>query len=343
MPAIINSISGDQSVCEGIKPNQLIGTAQSGGQGNFTYVWESSTTSATTGFSQAIGANSTQNYDVAILSATTYFRRKITSGGCDVYSNVVKITVSKAPAVPIVKAANVVICKDSSATLQATAPSGSTFQWFSSETGGTPLSNEAIYRTPTLSSSTTFYVQAVSAAQCTSLRRTAVSVTVTTITVTASRDTTIREGQQVTLFASGGQKYEWTPRTGLSNPDAPGPLATPLVTTTYKVTVTSEAGCVASEEVTITVIPRVIIANSFSPNRDGINETWALPNIENFPQATVEIYNRFGSLIFKSTDGYKTPWDGTYKGNALPLATYYYVIRLQPGEKPLTGHITLIR
>jgi gliding motility-associated-like protein len=106
--------------------------------------------------------------------------------------------------------------------------------------------------------------------------------------------------------------------------------------------VTNELGCQATDEVTITVIPRVRVVNTFSPNQDGINETWEIENIENYPNATIEIFNRWGNPVFKSAGAYQ-PWDGTFKGSPLPLATYYYIIRLDKDEKPISGSVTIIR
>ena len=66
-----------------------------------------------------------------------------------------------------------------------------------------------------------------------------------------------------------------------------------------------------------------------------------IPGIQYFPAARVEIYNRWGSQIFEST-GYEEPWDGTYDGNKLPIASYYYVIDLGNGQT-YTGDVTIIR
>ena len=57
---------------------------------------------------------------------------------------------------------------------------------------------------------------------------------------------------------------------------------------------------------------------------------------------TVEIYNRWGMLLF-SSKGYPEEWDGTYKGRALPVAPYYYVIDIKSGDtKPFTGTVSII-
>ena len=86
----------------------------------------------------------------------------------------------------------------------------------------------------------------------------------------------------------------------------------------------------------------IIIPNVFSPNGDNINDTWVIRGLVEYESCRVEIYNRYGQLLFQSF-GYKQPWDGTYKGQAMPVATYYYIINLKPGEAPLSGSVTLLR
>ncbi|HEU4471383.1 MAG TPA: gliding motility-associated C-terminal domain-containing protein, partial [Flavisolibacter sp.] len=64
--------------------------------------------------------------------------------------------------------------------------------------------------------------------------------------------------------------------------------------------------------------------------------------LRDYVGCTVEIFNRYGQQVFYS-QGYNTPWDGRFKGADLPGGTYYYVIRLENGFKPITGSVTLIR
>lgn len=66
------------------------------------------------------------------------------------------------------------------------------------------------------------------------------------------------------------------------------------------------------------------IANAFSPNGDGKNDEWLIPGMQNYPEATIAIYNRYGHKVFEST-GYKTPFNGRWNGEELPLGTYYYI------------------
>ena len=57
----------------------------------------------------------------------------------------------------------------------------------------------------------------------------------------------------------------------------------------------------------------------------------------------MEIFNRWGTKVFTSDVCYKKAWDGTFKGQDLPLANYYYIIRLDNNSKPISGNVTLVR
>ncbi|MBL7859420.1 MAG: T9SS type A sorting domain-containing protein [Cyclobacteriaceae bacterium] len=84
-----NTISASQVLCSGTSPAALSGNAV----GSPVYSWESSTTSSSSGFALASGTNNTQNYTPGVLTQTTYFRRKVTSGGCTGISPPVTVAV----------------------------------------------------------------------------------------------------------------------------------------------------------------------------------------------------------------------------------------------------------
>ena len=85
------------------------------------------------------------------------------------------------------------------------------------------------------------------------------------------------------------------------------------------------------------------IPNAFSPNGDGINDYWEIGLMELYPNAVIEIFNRWGKVVFKSGKGYDPPWYGSYKGRPLPVDSYFYFIDLKNGTKPLDGHVTIVR
>lgn len=84
-----------------------------------------------------------------------------------------------------------------------------------------------------------------------------------------------------------------------------------------------------------------IISNSFTPNGDGINDSWELSGLEADKTAVVRIYSRNGKLVFQSI-GYSSPWDGSFRGAKLPQGTYYYKISVQSGKQVLSGVVSII-
>jgi len=116
----------------------------------------------------------------------------------------------------------------------------------------------------------------------------------------------------------------------------------------YSVTVTNEFGCVSTDEIKINSCSVVDyfknMPSGFTPNGDGKNDVWNIPLLQSFPQAIVEVYDRWGLLVFRSEPGYSNPWDGTSAGKEMPMDSYYFVINLNsPGLEPVSGTITLIK
>lgn len=138
--------------------------------------------------------------------------------------------------------------------------------------------------------------------------------------------------------------YQWSPATALSNPGIADPVANPVVNTTYQLIATSSKGCVsAPASVEVFVYDHTQFANTFTPNGDGINDTWDIPALADYPDCTVDVYNRFGQIIFHSAS-YPKPWDGTRNGKPLPAGTYFYIIDTKStlGGRQ-TGWVTILR
>jgi gliding motility-associated-like protein len=83
------------------------------------------------------------------------------------------------------------------------------------------------------------------------------------------------------------------------------------------------------------------IVNTFTPNGDGVNDYWVIKGLDTYPDATVKIFNRYGSSVFESV-GYAKPFDGNRNGKPLPAGVYYYIINLKRGDV-LSGNVTIIR
>ncbi len=137
-------------------------------------------------------------------------------------------------------------------------------------------------------------------------------------------------------------QYLWIPATYLSSDTAQTPVSVPQDDITYKLLLTGTGGCSASDTIFVKVLKGPEVPNVFSPNGDGINDVWKIRYLEDYPGATVQVFNRFGQLVFYEV-GYDKPWDGTYKGSALPIGTYYYIINPKNGRPTVSGSVTIIK
>ncbi|MGK6350831.1 gliding motility-associated C-terminal domain-containing protein [Parapedobacter sp. DT-150] len=129
---------------------------------------------------------------------------------------------------------------------------------------------------------------------------------------------------------------------GLSDYTSAGPLAAPLLTTTYSLTVANAAGCEQTTTVTVRVLEPLVIPNSFTPNGDGVNDVWEIVDLAQYPNAVLQVFNRWGKSVFFSK-GYAVPWDGTFNGTSLPVGAYYYTLSSAVLQRPIRGAITILR
>ena len=171
--------------------------------------------------------------------------------------------------------------------------------------------------------------------------------------VNAGPDRFILEGGSIVLesvVTGNDLKYLWTtvlPTINgttfmVDNTVAKPRIIKPLTDITYKLTVTARGGCQLSDLVFVKLLKFPTIPNTFTPNNDGINDTWRIDYLNTYPDNRVQVFTRTGQLVFESR-GYNTPWDGTLKGKSLPVDTYYYIIEPGNGRDPITGYVTIIK
>ncbi len=153
---------------------------------------------------------------------------------------------------------------------------------------------------------------------------------------------------QLEATYNANYKYLWAPDDGsLSSINIYNPIAMPMVTTTYTVTVTDDRGCTATAVVTVVVVPcdeNAFIPNAFSPNEDRINDTLF---VRGNGLVTMEfvIYNRWGEEVF-ATNNVGVGWDGSHKGEKLPPDVYAYYVRYTcPDNKEYIkkGNVSLLK
>ncbi len=136
---------------------------------------------------------------------------------------------------------------------------------------------------------------------------------------------------------SGGYDYIWSNGETTEN-------ISDLPAGEYSLSVTDIFGCESSNSIMVNVnnVACLSVPSSFSPNGDGINDTWVIHNLDLYPDCFMQIFNKWGTIVFES-QSYSENWDGTYMGNPLPAGTYYYILSFTASLETLKGTITIIK
>ncbi|MES2266388.1 MAG: gliding motility-associated C-terminal domain-containing protein [Bacteroidota bacterium] len=350
-PVSNNQITADrQSVCAaGSNIVTLSGNLPMGGSGNITYQWRSSTDNV---IWQNI-ANATQkDYQFPFSSTNSmYYTRLVRSNSCDDVSNSIKI--DYIGPVTIANAGNdQSVCGLTRLTLAANTPKpNETGTWSVMAPAGYNPFNAANINNPQavinnipLDADVKLKWSIIEAG-CAQLSESVVTLYSTSKpVVTVDAEVTIDRGASTILagHVSGGNfPYHWSPATGLSDPSLLNPIASPTETTVYTLTALNGTNCSAAATIKVIVNNDLGISNTITPNGDGINDDWAIKNINDYKNVTVQIFDRIGRQVFNSV-GYPKKWDATYNGNKLPAAVYYYIILLKDVKVKKTGWITVI-
>lgn len=242
------------------------------------------------------------------------------------------------------------LCKGNSVTFIAQTQlcdEQSTIDWFiNGQLVGTTLDEQ--YTTSDLSNNDVVSATVSCFDQCrTTLTSNSIPFTIIDFMVNAGPNHTIHKGESVQLQGSSTETdVLWNPADNMSNPTVINPVVAPQETTTYFLIV-DNGTCSITDETTVFVEDGLEIPNTFTPNGDGINDTWEILGIEDFPDCDVQVFSRWGQLIFQTT-GYSKDkrWDGMSKsGNELSAGAYFYVINLRDDEydKPIKGTVSIVK
>jgi len=166
-----------------------------------------------------------------------------------------------------------------------------------------------------------------------------------TVKPTASADASISKGIGYQLKGSGGLTYSWTPAEFLSNSFITNPIADIDVATEFILETTDINGCTGRDSIFLTVVDDYKIRpnNVITPDGNGANDVWIISNIDNYPDNTVSVFDRWGRLVFETTD-YQNDWGATNSdGSLLVDGTYYYVVSFESNSAVYKGAITIVR
>jgi gliding motility-associated-like protein len=173
-----------------------------------------------------------------------------------------------------------------------------------------------------------------------------VLISVDSVRVNLPLTISILKGNAATVTASvspgqTGYSYQWEPvdEGFRSDPHMLSAVLSPAKESSYTVVATSPNGCAGAATITVLVFERLHIPTAFTPNNDGINDTFEIFNPKD-QILDVRIFNRWGRVIFQSS-GYDHPWNGTYQQEPVPAGNYPYMIKTPFGD--YRGEIMILR
>ena len=233
------------------------------------------------------------------------------------------------------------------ATAQLNASGGSTILW----SPANALSDTMIYH-PVASpvTTTTYHALITSDKGCTN--EDSVKIAVQQIpNLSTIADTTIIIGESINLSTTVDQdntSYQWLPDYKLSCNNCDEPVATPLRSTDYIITISDSIGCFSVSKLIRIIVDAkfsIDVPTVFTPNGDGHNDIifakgWGVKQFRKF-----QIYNRWGQLVYE-TDDKTQGWNGTFNGMAQPADTYPYFIEVELLDetfKTKQGNFSLLR
>jgi len=237
------------------------------------------------------------------------------------------------------------LCAGTSQTLSVTASEAGSFKWIPA----TDLSNDTIPNpVATPQDSTVYKVVVTNSGGCQDSAFFPIDV-YKAPAVSAGNDKIILAGDTAVLdgvVKGTAVNYFWSPPAYISDVNALQPKVYPTQDITYTLSAFSTVGCgSASDDVHITLYQELFIPNSFTPNGDGLNDKFRIRVFDNYKILRFVIYNRWGSLVYSSTNAIDG-WDGTYKGYQQQAGAYIYYLEMEStaGRKIIKqGTIQLLR
>jgi gliding motility-associated-like protein len=347
--ASIAAAGNDQQVCANNAVIQLTGTIS--GEDTQTGIWSSSGTgrfspSNTELRAQYIPSDAdTAKQEIKLTLSTT------NNTVCPVSASTTVLNISSTPFV--YGGTDTLVCSnDSLISLQGATSHVGGAQWFTSGSGRFGRSGTTdlhpVY-TPSVQDinkgQVMFYLATVNNTSCKTVYDTVYSVIHSAPRVSAGADQMLFLDDVYVfrpVITGNVKQFEWTPTIGLASSTVQNAVLTAKENNTYRLEVTDSSNCVSYDEVFVKVLKPVSIPNVFTPNADGVHDTWEIPELNNYPNATVRIFGRSGQQLYYSA-GYGKPWDGTYNGQPVPVATYYYIIDTNFQGKRFSGSVTVIR
>ena len=312
-----------------ISPNGAFTVAANGGTPSYTYI---STTSNSNGIftGQSTG---THSVTISDANACTYTLTTIISG-------------IATPVISTTTQTNVLCNGQNTGAAVITATNGTlpyTYSWANNASTTNNISNvsQGVYVLTITDNGQCKVTQTITITEPTALNA---------ITTGITNPCVGQNNGSISIEVNGGTPnytYSWTNNNSITN------SMTDVSEGQYTATITDANGCTYQYPVSLKAEDgigcTIKIPEIYSPNGDGKNDKWEIKGLDNYPNNNVQIFNRWGDEVFKA-EPYKNDWEGTNKGDksllgqgTLPVGTYYFILSLGNGDKPITGYVQMTK
>ncbi len=317
------------------------GTAVLSASGGVSYTWTGPNSYTGSGNSITIQPFTSANSGNYVVTGTG-------SNGCTNTDTIEVTSVNNPTIILTSESGSNIFCNGGSASL--TAAGATTYTWTAPDNttySGTTITIPNV----TTTNSGWYLVTGTDANNCSSTDSIHLILATPTADATVGNGGVICPGTSVNFYSSEGISYNWTGPQGYITSDQGFVLTGAKLENAgwYYVTVTDSNHCTVTDSTHLTIEANpdcLIIPDLITPDNDKLNDVWYIKGLEAFPNVSVEIYNRWGNLIYK-TDDYKNDWGGevtnglTIGSGKVPLGTYFYILNLNNSENtpPYKGYI----
>lgn len=332
VPSAITSPTGSVEFCAGLQTVISLNPVVAGD----TYTWYRNNTAIGGAIASSYIATTTGDYQLQVTGAN----------GCITKSGTTNVLVNPLPNVNITPASQVTLCDGGTLRIQAQSNTSYTYQWYN---GGQPIAGTSSNILDVTGSGNYSVTITNTTTTCSNTSATTAVTIIPPPRISGGNDTIISTGQQYGLHAFelsslGIDHYEWSPSTGLNNPNIANPVATLYSTQEYVVTGIHPSGCKATDTVLVRVFkgPAFYVPSAFSPNADNINDKLNIFAVGLKQFAFFEVYNRNGQRVYRTSNPLGG-WDGTWNGREQQSGTYVWVAKgVDFRGKPIQGKGTVI-
>ncbi|MFB3389873.1 T9SS type B sorting domain-containing protein [Flavobacterium sp. LAR06] len=272
-------------------------------------------------FQEAIGGTSLhsgQSYTPTVSSNTTYYAEA--SNGLCAYDTRTPVNI-EIHALPVVTNETLPLCQGQTIILDA-GIAGMTYLWSTGEASQTiPVDKGGTYTVVVTNPQNCSSTKTITVNENLVPQINHIDVNGTTVTIKLVKEEDYFE------YSVDGSNFQ------ASNVfyDVPGGL--------HNAYVRDKTGCPGGNPKSFVVL---VFPAYFTPNNDTFHDVWEVTGIENYPQAQVTIFDRYGKLLAQLTAS-KMSWDGTFNEVALPASDYWYALKIDDTQPVLRGHFSLKR